>query len=260
MLQRSQFNARVRSLWAVFVRLQQVVAMWLYQDEIFEVIDCTELPHCSLSQAASHKRHWLSGHLGRGGNNGGWFYGEQLLMSASSTGVITGWLVGPAQIDDRWMMEAFLSTRHSHMRMIGPEPAGSKKYEITYVATPESLGPAITTGVSIDKLYLADKGFNGERWRAHWQDEYHADVITAPPKNAAHAWTKADKKWLSKHRQIMETVFARLTTVFSLKRLNAHSNWGQITRLAAMAAAYNLGILLNRICGRNDGALETLIV
>jgi len=260
MLQRSQFNERVRSLWAVFVRLQQVVAAWLYREELFEVVDCTELPHCSLSQAASHNRHWLSGRLGRGGNNGGWFYGEQLLMSTSSAGVITGWLVGQAQIDDRWMLEAFLSTRHSHMRMIGPEPAEQKKYNTTHVATPQSFSPALATGVGLGHPYLADEGFNGERWRVHWQDEYDADVITAPPKNAINAWTKADKKWLSKHRQIVETVFARLTTVFSLKRLNAHSDWGKITRLAAMAAAYNLGILLNRICGRNDGALETLIV
>jgi hypothetical protein len=259
MLQRSQFNERVRALWAVFVRLQQAVAGWLYRDELFEVVDCTELPHCSLSQAASHDRHWLSGGLGRGGNNGGWFYGEQVLMSTSSAGVITGWLVGQAQIDDRWMMEAFLSTRHSHMRMIGPEPAKSKKYNITHVATPESFGPALTTGVAVGLPYLADEGFNGDRWRVHWLQEYTADVITAPPKNAATAWTSADKKWLSKHRQIVETVFARLTTVFSLKRLNAHSDWGKITRLAAITAAYNLGILLNRILRREDGALETLI-
>lgn len=86
MLERSQFNARVRALWAVFVRLQQVIAEWLYMDELFEVVDCSELPHCSLSRAASHDRHWLSGHLGRGGNNGGWYDGEQLLVSTTAAG------------------------------------------------------------------------------------------------------------------------------------------------------------------------------
>jgi hypothetical protein len=260
MLQRSQFNERVRLLWSVLVSLQQVVAQRLHHDELYEVVDCTELPHCSLSQAASHDRHWLSGRLGRGGNNGGWFYGEQLLMSASATGVITGWLVGQAQIDDRWMLEAFLSTRQGYMRMIGPEPTEKKRYKITHVATPQSFGPALTTGVGLGQAYLADEGFNGERWRCHWQDEYAADVITAPPKNAANPWKRADKKWLSKHRQIIETVFSRLTTVFSLKRLNAHSDWGKITRLAAITAAYNLGILFNRMCDRQDGALETLII
>lgn len=260
MLGHSQFNERVRSLWAIFVRLQQVVATWLYIDELYETVDCTPLRHCSLSQAASHERHWLSGHLGRGGNDGGWYYGEQVLMSVTATGVVTGWLVGQAQIDDRWMLEAFLSTRHRFMRMMGPEPADSKKYKIAQVATPESFSPALATGVALGGPYLADEGFNGERWRSHWQQEYAADVISAPPGNAANAWEKADKQWLSKHRQIIETVFSRLTMVFSLKRLNAHTDWGKFTRLAAITAAYNLGILFNRLLGREDGALETLIV
>lgn len=260
MLGVSQFNERVRGLWSVMVQLQQAVAQWLYVDELFEAVDCTELPHCSLSQAASNDRHWLSGRLGRGGNNGGWFYGEQLLMSVTSSGIITGWLVGQAQIDDRWMMEAFLSTRCGHMQMTGPDPSDSRKYKRTTIATPESFSPAITTGVPIGQPYLADEGFNGERWRVHWADLYRADVITAPPKNAPNAWQKADKQWLSKHRQIVETVFARLTTVFDVKRLNAHSDWGKITRLAAITAAYNLGILFNRLLGRRDGALETLLL
>lgn len=260
MLGHSQFNERVRCLWAVLVRLQQVVAQWLYVDELFETVDCTELPHCSLSQAASYDRHWLSGRLGRGGNHGGWYYGEQLLVSTTSSGVITGWLVGQAQIDDRWMMEAFLSTRYQFMQMMGPEPAERKKHKTVQVATPESFSPAIATGIAQGGPYLADEGFNGERWRSHWQQAYGADVICAPPQNAINAWEKAEKRWLSKHRQIVETVLSRLTTVFDLKRLNAHTAWGTITRLAAITAAYNLGILFNRLLGRADGALETLIL
>jgi hypothetical protein len=260
MLGHSQFNERVRGLWAVFVRLQQEVAEWLYVDELYEAVDCTELPHCSLSQAASYDRHWLSGRLGRGGNHGGWYYGEQLLMSVTSSGVITGWLVGQAQIDDRWMMEAFLSTRHRFMRMIGPEQRDSKKYKIVHVATPESFGPAIATGVTLGGAYLTDEGFNGKRWQSHWREEYEVDVLNVPPQNAANTWDDNNKKWLSKHRQIIETVFSRLTMAFSLKRLNAHTDWGKITRLAATAAAYNLGILFNRLLNREDGALETLII
>lgn len=259
MLERSQFNQRMRSLWAAMVQLQQTIATWLYRDELFEVVDCTELPHCSLSQAASHDSHWLSGHLGRGGNNGGWFYGEQVLMSVTSAGVITGWLVGQAQIDDRWMLEAFLSTRQHSMRLSGPPAADSKKGQVSHIATSESFSPPITTGLAMGGPYLADRGFNGDRWRLHWRDEYVADVVTAPPTNAPKDWERSDKQCLSKHRQIIETVFSRLVTVFSLKRLNAHSDWGKLTRLAALSAAYNLGIFLNRLLGRADGALETLI-
>ena len=57
---------------------------------------------------------------------------------------------------------------------------------------------------------------------------------------------------------MVETVFARLDLVFGLKRLLVHSRWGQLTRLAAKTAAYNIGLYLNRLLGRPLGALATL--
>jgi len=260
MLKRSQFNQRVRDLWAALVRLQQIIAQELWTGELYECVDCVPLPHCSLAQAASHDRHWLSGGLGYGGNQGGWYWGEQLLISVTASGVVTGWLVGQAQIDDRWMMEAFVSTRHESMRLMGPEPAPSKRHKATQVATAESFSPAIAAGVACPVPYLADEGFNGARWITHWQDEYAATVIAAPPSNTPSAWPRETKRWLSSHRQMVETVFARLYDVFRLNRLGAHSDWGKIARLAALMAAYNLGIFLNRLLNRQDGAHATLIV
>ncbi|MCI0713328.1 MAG: hypothetical protein L0154_24440, partial [Chloroflexi bacterium] len=46
---------------------------------------------------------------------------------------------------------------------------------------------------------------------------------------------------------------------FALTRLQAHSDWGKITRLAAIAAAYNISVFFNRMLNRPDGALATLI-
>ena len=46
-----------------------------------------------------------------------------------------------------WMMEAFLSTRQDHMRLIGPAPAHHQRPEPTLVATPESFSPAIAVGI-----------------------------------------------------------------------------------------------------------------
>ena len=259
MLAHSQFNKRVRQLWAVFVRLQQVLADLLDAEALYEVVDCTELPHCSLAQAASSPQHWLSGQLGRGGNNGGWFYGEQLLVSVTAKGVITGWLVGLASMDDRWMLEAFLSTRKGWMQLMEPQLTNKKYYRCRRIPTIDSFSPAVTTGIHRARPYLADEGFNGQRWINHWADEYAVTVIAAPPSNTPLAWSRAEKKWLSRHRQMVETVFARLCEVFGLKRLNAHTDWGKVTRLAAKMAAYNLGILFNRWFGRPDGALATLI-
>jgi hypothetical protein len=52
MLQRSQFNERVRDLYGVLVQLQQDLAAWLTgPDAIYECVDCAPLPAFSNSQA-----------------------------------------------------------------------------------------------------------------------------------------------------------------------------------------------------------------
>ena len=47
---------------------------------------------------------------------------------------------------------------------------------------------------------------------------------------------------------------------FGLKYPGAHSTWGLLMRVAAKVAAYNLGIMLNRLLERPDFAFATLIV
>jgi hypothetical protein len=87
-----------------------------------EVVDCLPLPACSVAQAAMGKSHWLWwSQWGHGGNEGGWFFGEQLLMVVTQQGAITGWLLGPAETDDRWLMQAFVSARAGQMKFVAPD-------------------------------------------------------------------------------------------------------------------------------------------
>jgi len=257
MLSRSEFNQRVRQLWGALVCLQQKVAALLDgTSEVYEVVDIVPLPACSLAQAASQKGHWLWwSRLGYGGNQGGWFWGEQLLTSVTPKGVVTGWVLGSASADDRWLLQAFISQRRGGLELV--KPAGDKKHTI---APPRSsFGGLSAVGRQQARPYLVDQGFNGKRWSRQWWQRYGVSVISAPPANAHDAWSRQDRRWLACKRQIVETLFARLDTVFALKHLRAHSRWGQLTRVALVMAAYNIGICLNRTLGRADGALETLI-
>ena len=137
----------------------------LASDATYEVVDCTPVPHCSLSQAKSHSRHWLSGKKGRGGNHGGWYYGEQLLLCATEKGVITGWLAGIANMDDRWMLEAFVSSRQGEMRLTEPELPRHRTYKHRYIPTQEAFRTAMTVGQG--------PGFTGAcRWRLQWAAPY----------------------------------------------------------------------------------------
>jgi hypothetical protein len=180
-------------------------------------------------------------------------------MSVNSSGVIQGWLLGLATIDDRWMLEVFLSGRQGHAYIQGPVLPQKKRYGQQRLPSLDCFSPFLSLGKNRARPYLADKGFNGGRWISHWEYSYEAEVISAPPRNAKDAWSLAEEKWLASHRQIIETVFARLSEVFGLKRLNAHSDWGKLSRIAAKTAAYNLGIYFNRLLKRPDGALGTLI-
>lgn len=130
MLGKSAFNERVRQLWAALVGLQHWLARQLEQaGDLYESVDCVLLPACSLAQAASADGHWLWwGQLGYGGNQGGWYWGEQVLTSVTPSGVVTGWLVGPAASDDRWMLQAFLSARAGCPELV--KPAGDKKHSV----------------------------------------------------------------------------------------------------------------------------------
>ena len=259
LLQQSQFNRRARQVWPALALLQQELGHLLANNATYEVVDCTPIPHCSLSQAKSHSRHWLSGKKGRGGNHGGWYYGEQLLLCATEKGVITGWLAGIANMDDRWMMEAFVSSRQGEMRLIEPELPRHRTYKHRYIPTQEAFRTAMTVGQDRSLTVLADGGFNGPRWIRHWKEQYNVTVIAPPSKNRKGDKSRKNSGWLAKHRQIIETVIARLTQTFDLHRVNAHSEDGMLTRLAGKMAAYNLAIWLNRSEGRPDGAMETLL-
>ena len=261
MLQRSQFNERVRDLYGVFVQLQQYLAEKLAtQDDVYECVDCEPLPAFSNAQAAKEAGHWLfESTVGRGGTGGGFFFGDHLLAAVLPCGAVTGWMIATAYIQDRWILEALVSARAGQYQIMGP-PASTHEPRHKRPPPPTGyVGPPSAAGRGNSRPYLADRGYNGARWQRHWHRHYGASVIAVPPANASDAWPPDIQRWLASHRQIVDTVFARLDMVFAMKHLNAHSRWGQLTRIAAKMAAYNIGLWLNHLLNRPTGALETLI-
>ncbi len=123
MLERSRFNERVRYLWAVIIKLQQALTEVLsVMESAYEVADCLPLPSCSNAQSLK-SGHWLWwGTRGHGGTQGGWYWGDQIIMSVTADHVITGWLIGPANVDDRVMLQGLLSQRHGGYHFMAPKP------------------------------------------------------------------------------------------------------------------------------------------
>ena len=52
--------------------------------------------------------------FGKGGSDKRWYYGCKLLLSVTPQGVVTGFVAGPANTEERWLAEALLSGRESH--------------------------------------------------------------------------------------------------------------------------------------------------
>lgn len=261
MLQRSAFNERVRRLWGAFILLQQTVAEHLtVPDDVYECADTLPLPACSYAQWQREQGHWLwESTVGTGGTSGKHYIGDQALFIHNRQGAITGWLIGSAYIDDRWMMEGLLSARTGPLDLHGPVRHPSTSPKRRNQPPLGHLGPHQAVGRWSPRPILADKGFNGWRWGEHWEQTYATRVITVPPKSSTQAWPKPLRRWLAHHRQIAETVYSHLVEVFGIKQLGAHSRWGQYTRVAAKMAALNIGMFINHWLGRPLLALPTLL-
>ena len=111
--------------------------------------------------------------------------------------------------------------------------------------------------------YLADKGFAGFagiEWERLWMEIYGALVAATPKDNSRRAWSKADRRWASGKRQIIEGVIYQLKDFFSLERHRAKTLGGLLTRVAAKVAAYSCAQRLNGSLGRPLRHLADLLI
>ena len=162
----------------------------------------------------------------------GWYHGVHLLTVVSPDGLLTGYGCAPAATAEQVVAETLLAVRAQPPQ---PQPR-----------LPE-VGQPVAAG-----LYLADTGFEGQRWQPHWRHDYAALVLT-PPK--AHqpfpvAWPPGLRRAFAGWRQIVETVHAKLLGVFRLASERPHTLAGLRARLAAMVALHNFCCWLNRRLGR----------
>lgn len=134
-------------------------------------------------------------------------------------------------------------------------PLDAEAQQPTMAPPREWLAVLPSCGALSPQPLLTDRGFRGEDWLTPWASAYGVPVC--PPPKAA---SRAQRRWWSAARQGVETSCAHLRESFGLKYPGAHRSWGLLMRVAAKVAAYNLGMLLNRLLGRPDFAFATLIV
>jgi hypothetical protein len=220
----SQFNRRARALEPEMRSVQRAFARELAEPSaVYRVLDTTLVPAMVRVRACRKGLFAGQASFGRSASRTEWVYGFKLALVVDPEGVVSAFGLAPAASDERPIGEALLAEdRHD--------------------------------------AYLADKGFSALDWERHWLEVYGALVAATPKNNDRRAWSKADRRWASGKRQIIEGVIGQLKDFFGLERHRAKTLSGLLTRLAAKVAAYTCGQRLNDRLGRPLRHLADLLI
>jgi Transposase DDE domain len=220
----SQFNRRVRALEPQLHALQLAFARELAEPSaLYRVVDTTLVPAMVRVRASRKGLFCGQASFGRSASKTEWVYGFKVALVVDPEGVVSAFGLAPAASDERPIGEALIA---------------SDRYDV----------------------YLADKGFTGGEWERRWMEVYGALVAATPKNNSRRAWTKADRRWASGKRQIIEGVIGQLKDFFGLERHRAKTLGGLLTRLAAKIAAYTCAQQINDSLGRPLRHLADLLV
>jgi hypothetical protein len=257
LLSQSAFNRRARALGPLCVQLMLALADLLdAATSPYQVVDTTAVPLARQCRGDRHRLFADEAAVGTGGSDHQFYYGCKLLLAVAADGPITGFVLGPADTQDRWLLDALVTWRVTPDGLpwtVADIPRRFRRGQGRVGPTgprwwPDSVG---APGLG---LYLADQGFGGVAWQDHWRHDTAAWVMTG-----AEAGVTAPARQGHHHcRQVIETVNGLLADVFQLAYPKAKTMWGVVTRVAAKCAAVNLGIWVNRRFDRDDLALETL--
>jgi len=231
---RTQFNRAVRSHHDAIVAVGQALVRQLgSQNQLYEVLDGMGV------KVRNHRRRgrgWLAGIAQIGFSNRlGWYEGFHLLTAVDPKGVLTGFAVAPASVNEQPFAEDFLAARAApvaRLAMVGQNATG---------------------------VYLADTGFEGRERHQQWRNDYGATMLVPPRNDRKHAWPRPWRRDHARLRQVVESVHSTWTGQFRLDDERPHTLSGFLARFAAIAALYNACISINRSLGRADLAFADLV-
>jgi hypothetical protein len=259
LLDRSAFNRRVRDVAGALMHLIPAIAAQLQAyDPAYQVLDCVPVPLMRICRGKQHRLFGGEATVGKGGSDKQWYYGCRLLLAVTEDGVVTGFTLGPASTEERWLAESLFCWRvdpGGTTRTAGDLPRRHRRGAGSFVGPTGRIWGRNAAGVNSNAPYITDNGFTGRTWTTHWQQDYGAVVLT--PKSYTGEQARLAARQHAGWRQVIETVNSILDNL-GLQYPGAHTIWGLLARLAAKIAAVNLGVWLNRLFGRNDLSVATL--
>lgn len=114
LLDQSSYNQRTRDLAGCLTRLIGHLAAILGETEdAYQVIDGLPVPLARITRGVRHRLFADEAALGRGGVDRRWYFGVKLVLAVQADGVVTGFVIGPANTEERWLLEALLCWRQA---------------------------------------------------------------------------------------------------------------------------------------------------
>ena len=165
LLSQSATNRRARDLAGVLVHLVPLVEACLRTEmPLYEAVDGVPVPLMRICRGVKRRLFGAEANLGKGGSDRQWYYGCQLVLSVSSSGPITGFIIGPAGTQERWLAEYLFCWRVDpwgipwtaedvppRQNRFGREP---------YVGPKGPIWPHAGVGAPSPVLYVADGNFS----------------------------------------------------------------------------------------------------
>lgn len=256
LLSQGQTNRRGRDLSGVLILMVPLVSKELDAYlSAYQVLDGVPVPLARRCRGQHHRLFADEAAIGVGGADRDFYFGCQLLLSVSRQGAITGFVLGPASTEIHWLAEDLLCWRMNPLaKPFGPEDLPKPHRKGGYRGPTGPVWPREGAGELALQTYISDGGLRGKAWKEHWRRDYLAIVLTPQEYRGDRRARRQHSGW----RQVVETVNGLLEGVFGLPFPGAKSLWGLRARIGAKLAAFNLGILLNRLFGRNDLELATI--
>jgi hypothetical protein len=204
----SEFNRRVRWLWAAFEHLRQQLLATVCEDP-WQQLDTSALPVKHPSRVRGPDG-WqgpadLRAGFGWDAAHHEWFYGFRLgLRTDLGSRLVRAWAIVPAAVDERAVGDDLLA---------GAAPGG----------------------------VLADQGFRSRAWAAGLRAR-GIRVVTTPSRAERRALPAAVRRPVAVFRNRIETTIGELTDPDRLRlaRHGARTVWGLLTRTAATILAHTL--------------------
>ncbi len=263
LLEGSALNRRIRDLTGVLALLGPLVAEHARAalglgPATYAVVDGAPVPLMQRCRGDRHRVFAAEAGIGRGGPDKDWYYGLKGLVVADEHGLLTGFVAGPANTDERLLLEALLRWRWDPA---APLPTGAELRALLgrthgpgggRQGPTGPVGPRLGAGRPWWAPLLADLGYRGDAWHAHWEAAFRAVVLTKETvgARAGRAGDRGLVRAFNGARQIVERAVGRLEGQLHLAFPRARSLAGLWARLSAKVAAHNVLAYLNYAFGR----------